>query len=449
MPDPRDALPLKRWAAIGYSPQPWQVHKLHRRMERIVTLTTARQVGKTYAAAALIDELLSKPPDKQGPPHVAVLGPTYSKARLSVEKYLEFVLPAFGRDFAVTNLSEHRLWVPSTGARLNWLSADDPKSVVGFTFSDAITDESQDISDLVMGKFSPTLGVRKARLWSFGTPDITPDQTWFKSDYVRGQDPDFPDFYSDTVECFECEYWSLEKIEEERLRLSSREWRMLMLGQWADEEGQVFTGYHKAIWPGDIDPDPQPDRHSNYAIGVDLAVYEDFTVLIVGDLATRQCVAMYRWNNTDPKETYDRIEDIANQWNHATLMCDETGVGLGMVAALRERLGTNRVYGMKITPSNKMEMVGTLNADMEHRRIMYPNWPTLIRELKAYLFHATPSGRLTAEAAAGYHDDTITALLLLNLCFHRRMRGGNTGYNWLEQDGEPRLKRPGRVLING
>lgn len=428
----RDALPLRRWAAIAYKPQPWQTHKLHRRTEPTITLTTARQVGKSFAAGALIDERISLPPDDFGPRHVAVLGPTYQKARMSVEKYLEFILPTYGRDFVQTNLQEHRLWIPSTGARLNWLSADDPKSVVGFTFSDAITDESQDIPDLVMGKFTPTLGIRNAPLWNFGTPDITPDQTWFKANYIRGQDEGYSDNFSATVECYECEFWSPERILQEKMTMSEREFRMLMLGQWVDEEGQVFGGFQKAIMPGALDPNPQPTPYTQYAIGLDLAVYEDFTVLIVGERNTRICRAIYRWNSTDPFETYDRVEDLANHWNRAVVVADESGLGIPMVRELRERLGSGRVYGQKITSANKMEMVGMLNADMEHRRIMFPEWPSLIRELKAYVYHATPAGKLTAEAASGYHDDTIMALIMLNLAFHRRTGNGSSGYNWLE-----------------
>lgn len=444
---PRNALPMKRWAAIGYKPQPWQTNKLHRRVENQVTLTTARQVGKSYGAGALIDELMSLPPDEQGPQHVAVLGPTYQKARISVEKYLEFVLPVYGRDFVQTNLSEHRLWVPSTGAKLNWLSADDPKSVVGFTFSAAVTDESQDIPDLVMGKFSPTLGIRRARMWNFGTPDITPDQTWFKSAYIRGQDPDEDGNFSATVECYECEFWTPERILEQKMTLTERDFRMLMLGQWADEEGQVFTGWSKAVWPGSEEND-EPTPFTNYAIGLDLAVYNDFTCLIVGELGTRICRAIYRWNNTDPLEAYDRIEDIANKWNRAIILGDESSIGIPMLAELRKRM-PGRVFGQKITSANKMEFVQLLNQDMEHRRLMFPAWPALIRELKAYVYHATPAGKLTADAAAGYHDDTIAALMLLNLAFHRRSGGGTSGYNYLELDPDRRGGTGGRNYLDG
>lgn len=446
----RYELPLMRWQAIKYRPQPWQREKLHMRTERIITNTTARQVGKTHALGALIDERLSLPPDEFGPRHMALLGPTYQKARLGVEKYLEMVLPVYGADFVQQNLSEHRLWIPSTGARLNWLSGDDPKSVVGFTFSDVATDESQDISDLVIAKFLPTMGVRQASMWNFGTPDITPDQTWFKANWIRGQDDGYPDNFSSTVTAYECEFWKPEDILYQKQTLSERDFRMLMLGEWVDEEGQVFTGYQKALLPGGpeaINRHPEPEKYTQYAIGLDLAVYDDFTVLIVGERNTRIARAMYRWSSTDPYETYERIEDIANTWNRAIIVADETGIGIPMVRELRERLGVGRVFGQKLTSANKMELVGQLNADMEHRRLMFPAWPALVRELKAFVYHATPSGKLTAEAASGYHDDTITALMMLNLAFRRRTSGVQAGYNYLDTPGS-RVPRSGRIYLN-
>ena len=82
-----------------------------------------------------------------------------------------------------------------------------------------------------------------------------------------------------------------------------------------------------------------------------------------------------------------------------------------------------RIARTVIGPSNKMEMVGRLAADMEHRRLMFPEWDELRRELDAYVYQVTPSGKLTANAAAGFHDDCVWALILLNEAFHRR-RGG-------------------------
>lgn len=429
----RTNLPLRRWAALGYTPQDWAKYKLHIRMERFKTLTTARQVGKTTAATALIDELLHKEPwdmRDRGPAHVGLLGPTYGKARFAVDLYLEWAQQAYGTSYVKTNMNDHKLWIPDNGAQLHWLSGDDPKSVVGYTFTDAITDESQDISDLVIAKFWPTLGIRRASLTSFGTPDITPEQTWFKSNFIRGQDDEWTDYWSACVTAYENKFMPVEDIIIAKNSISDREFRMLYLGEWVDEEGGVFSGFAKALLPEGFSELDEPEKGVRYVIGCDLAIYEDFNVCIVGEKNTRTAVNMQRWHQQDLFVTYDRIEELSRKWNNADIHADETGIGIPMVRELRGR--GLRVTGTKISPGNKMELISQLNQDMEHKRITFPPWKALVRELKAFVYHATPSGKLTANAAAGYHDDCIWALILLNKGM-RSGRGAGQGYNYLDQ----------------
>jgi hypothetical protein len=443
----RTSFPLRRWRALNYDPQRWATDKLHARTERFKTLTTARQVGKTTAAAALIDEMLHTDPwdlAQRGPAHLGILGPTYSKARMSVELFLEKAQQAYGTSYVKTNMNDHRLWIPETGAKLQWLSADDPKSVVGYTFSDTITDESQDISDLVIDKFWPTLGIRKASLTSFGTPDITPEQTWFKSNYIRGQDEEWEDYWSANVTAYENKFMAIEDIIIAKNTLSDREFRMLYLGEWVDEEGGVFPGFSKAVLPEGTPDYGEPKPNVIYVIGLDLAIYEDFNVAIVGEKNTRTAIAIERWHQQDLFQTYDRIEELSRKWNNAAIHADESGIGIPMVRELRGR--GLRVTGTKITSANKMEMVSQLNSDMEHRRIQFPAWKALIRELKAFVYHATPSGKLTANAAAGYHDDTIWALIFLMKAM-RSGRGTGRGYNYIEQQGRDRVDRSRMIMV--
>lgn len=440
----REALPLRRWAAIGYKPQPWAVPKLHIRTEPIKTLTTARQIGKSYGLSAELDEKMSREvaPDGQ-PVHVGLIAPTYAKTKFIFDRWLEWQQRAFGRDSIRTNMNEMWAQNPLTGAKVTCVSADNPNSVVGHTFSDAIGDECQNISDLVHDKFLPTLAVRNAPFTTAGTPDITPDQTWFKSQFILGQDDEMPDFYSATVSVYESPLWTPEKIAQQKALLSEREFKMLMLGEWADVEGKVFQNYQNALLPAIID-NPEPKEGMQYVIGCDLAVYNDFTVCMVAEKSTGVAVDMVRWNNTDPMLTYERIEMLAAKWNRALVIVDSTGIGLPMSRELMER--GIRVRPEMITAKSKMQMVGSLQAALEHRKIMIQPWPALLRELDAFVYHETPSGLLTANAASGYHDDTIWALIMMHLGTRRGSR--IEGKNWLE-DGDSRSLRNRAQMLRG
>jgi hypothetical protein len=345
-----------------------------------------------------------------GPPHVGVLGPTYDKAELSVNRYLNLMREKFGPDYVRVNLNKHQLSIPTTGARLTWMSADVPETTQGHTFSALIVDEAQNVPDNVWELVYPTLSVRRAIVRAFGTPDITPDQTWFKSLYWLGQETDEPDYHSFTLSAYDNVWITLDEIDQAKRTLPERTFRMLYLGEWVDIGGSVFQNIDRAT----IDKAaPGPNSGIRYVMSCDLAMREDYNVVLVAERASRTVVALKRWNKSDLIHTYDRIRDIWDEYGQPVVIADASGMGDAIVYELREH-GIRNVRGVKFTSANKMEMVGRLQGAIEHRRIMFHDFKPLIAELKAYVYKQSPSGRLTAEAASGFHDDCVSALLLLN-----------------------------------
>lgn len=414
-------VPTRRWAAFRYAPNEWSLEHVHARTERFITGVTARQVGKTLTAGVEVDAAMTEPPDEFGrPPSVGVLAPTYEKAELLVKEYEDRIRRAFGEDYYQKNSNKHWIRLPHNDAELHWLSGTDPQSVVGYTFSALFTDESQNISDEVWNKIYPTLSVRHARVVSFGTPDITPEQSWFKGNFIRGEDPNYPDYHSFKVTAFDSPWITLEEIENARESMTEREFRMLMLAEWPDEEGQVFRNWRAALLPGA----PAFDSQRNHIMSVDFGLVDDFTVAMLGETATRTLVKMERFREGASIPTYDRLESLWLAWGRPAVFADGQGMGKPMVEELRQR--GMRVYDAKFTRANKMPQVLRLAADLEHRRLQLPSLAELASELDAYVYSVTPSGLITANAAAGFHDDCVTALIMLNEGFHRRSNEGGT-----------------------
>lgn len=415
-------VPLRRWAALQYQPNRWALDHVHSSESRFNAFTLCRQSGKTFTAAAEIDLALIEKPDFFGPPWVGVLAPTYDKAELVVDRYMTMVQRAFGKNYIKVNKNKHEgvIELPNNQvARLKWMSAQDPENVVGPTFSKLIVDEAQFVPDIVIAKVLPTLDVRNGPVFAFGTPDITPDQSWFKGMWLRGQNPEDHDYNSFTLSWRMNPWMSEESVEQARELMSAREFRMLYEGEWVDEEGTVFHNIDAAI----LDHTPEYSPSRSYIMSVDLAVYQDYNVVLVAELGTRTIVHLERWNWTDPLNTYDRIGEIWERFGNPTIIADQSGMGEGMVPELRRRF--KKVRGVKFTAANKMPMVSRLASDIEHRRIMFPPLPQLLTELRGYVFKETPSGKLTAEAAAGVNDDCVASMLLLNEGF-RMVRAGTT-----------------------
>lgn len=358
----------------------------------------------------LVDSFMTEPPDEfDRPPFVGILGPTFEKAELIAGKYITMVRSAFGNDYIKVNVNKHRAFLPHNNAELIWMSGDDPNGDAGkgYTFSALVVDEAQDIPDIVMEKIEPALGVREAPIRAFGTPDITPMQTWFKSMWMKGQDPDERDYHSFSLECWDNKWMSLEVILQAKDRLSEAEFNMLYLAKWPEGEGSVFQHIDNAIVP-----ESPASPGSMKIMSVDFAIKADFTVVMVGEKATRRAVYMERWSGISAMATYDRIEQIWLDNGRPQVVADESGIGLPMIEELRAR--GMRVRGVTITASNKMQMIMRLAGDIEHRRIMFPAWKALRTELEAFVYKPTPSGKVGAEASYGFHDDTVMALVLLN-----------------------------------
>lgn len=434
-------IPDDRWAVLDYKPTKWGLIHVHDREEQFVAAVTSRQIGKTWVAAAEIDDGMSQPRDDIfGPPVVGLLSYDYRRAELSVFRYINMVRAAFGNDYIISNANKHMAYIPSTGAQLIWMSADDLDAGIGFTFSKLVIDESQRVPDAVMDKIYPALSARGASIRAFGTPDVSPTQTWFRAMFMRGQDPDDHKYYSYTATWRDNPWITIEEVDIARRKMSRREFLMLYEGEWVDAEGAVFGKLDAAIIPGFVDFNPT----RRTVMSADLAIHDDFTVVFVAEEATGRLIHAERWHQTSPLETYDRIRDIWLRHGEPELVYDATGLGEAMGPELRER-GIRRLRPIKFTSASKLPIIGRLQAAIEHGRIRFPEWKPLIDELKAYIYTTTPNGSLGTGSIYGFHDDCVMSLALLNEGL--RTKHGSTENN-LQSDTyslSPTERRPSIV----
>ena len=393
---------------------------------QFIVATTGRQVGKSSEMAAWIDEGMNAEPDQldrsgDPTPFVGVLGSTYDKAEISVNQYIERLAKTFGTDCYRLNQNKHELVIRDPlagkpGARLKWLSGEEAYNVVGYTFSRFGIDEAQAIPDEVWFKFLPTTGVRNARGLITGTPDVTEFQTWFQGLWLKGQDPLDTRHHSFSVASWEAPWMGIDLILTAKDTLPEAEFRRLYGGEWVEEDGLVFTNIEQSL----LSVVPEYDPKRRYVMSYDPAASEDFNVVMVGDPSTRIGLYMDRWNLAPSLlETYDRVESTWDRFGRPKVYIDGTALGGKAVAHELRQRGMS-VISTAFNNENKMEFVRSLAADLQHRRIMIPaKWEDVRREFRQFIYKRTPTGKVTANAVAGAHDDTITALMLLNQAFHR------------------------------
>lgn len=417
---------LRRWGAASYSPNKWALENVHNRTERFIIGTTGRQVGKTMTAAIEIDSGMCQPVDQFGTPWVGVLGSSYDKAELSVNLYIETLTRVFGKNAYRVNQNKHELTIldagaGTVGARLKWLSSDDAYSVVGYTFSKLIIDEAQAVPDEVFFKIRPTIDVRDASAIIFGTPDITQAQSWFESMWLRGQDPLDANYHSFSVASWETPWMKIETILDAKESMPESEFLRLYGGKWVDNLGRIFSSPELAI----TEYVPLFDPTKRYVASLDLAIYDDFNVLLIGEAATRTVIFKDRWNQSEPSITYDRVAATLERFGNPPVFTDATSpAGMAMTVGLKDR--GIRVRPVEFTAANKMDLVHQLASDIQHRKIMFPRWDDLLQEFRAFIYGRSPSDRITAGAAAGFHDDLIMALVLINEAFRQKGKSADS-----------------------
>lgn len=426
-------MPAHIWSALDYRPNAWSVWHVHSSAARFNAFATSRQVGKTTCLIYdLFDALFAAPRDddqthnrdasgkvvKANPNYVGVISDTYEHAELSVLPFISEMSRCFGEGFYSVNLNKHVLRINSTGAELHWFSAENPRAAQGHTFSRVYLDESQNISDEFWVNLRPALGARMAQVFAFGTPDPVIESTWFEGLFLAGQDEDSPNHYSYSVPCTLNKWLPLEDVQEALHTMSEREFRMKYLGQWVKHDGMVFHDPEKCFTGKIIDA---PEKGHTYAMGLDLAKHEDYTVAYVIDTKTKAVAQRMRVNHLDYVLVMDKVQELYKRFNVRRVRMDTTGLGQPVADMLRKR---GLVVGdYTFTGKTKERLVSHLAREIEHGRLVLPKEDTqLLRELKAFTRTVTKAGNVQYSAPINAHDDCVIALGLATL---EASRGGS------------------------
>jgi hypothetical protein len=408
----------KVWRALGYKPSEWALEHVHASEARYTALCTTRQCGKTTAGAPEIQLAMMKPKDEiHGWPWVGVLSYDYEHAEMLVDRWINWAKEAFGPDYIKVDRNKHTATIMVEGkpqAKLSWHSSSDPRSLGGPTYSTLFVDESQKVPDEAWEVIRPALNVRKARVFAFGTPDMIPEQTWYRGLWLRGQDGE-EGYESHTVTCFDNPWITLEEIMDARQTMSDENFRMLMLGQWLDIDGRVFRNtegaFSEDVWEDFDEQKLAQGEIGPFIMGVDLAKEHDYTVAYVFDMRRNRTVHKYRINSLDYPTVERDLAAIYRKWHVEQMVMDTTGVGAVVADHLRP-LGIS-IREVVFGNANKAAMIADLTRRFQHGIIELDVRDTqIVRELEVFRRKVTPSGNVTYSSPVNYFDDSIIALAL-------------------------------------
>jgi hypothetical protein len=381
---------------IGYKPHKAQ-QTIHNSSARFRYLACGRRFGKTLLAAHEITTASCVPFQR-----FWVVAPTYSlteKAFREIYKNFLMYMPNW-----IEKASESELKIKLKNQTIiECKSADNPESLLGEGLNGMIIDEAARIKDDVWQQYlRPTLSDKQGWMMAISTPQ---GMNWFYRGFQDGvQKINNTESWNFTTA--DNPYIVPEEIALAKATLPERVFEQEYMGRFLGNVGGVFRNIRECI-SGVLEDYKSPRR---YVIGVDLAKYQDFTVIIVVCLNTMQVVYFDRFNQIDWSLQEKRIINVWQRYGNAMIVVDATGVGDRVYEELAKTIPN--VIGYQIKGSNKNDLIDNLAMMIENKQIFYPEIPELLNELNIYEYEVTRAGNTKLSAPIGYHDDCVIALAL-------------------------------------
>ncbi len=379
---------------INYKPHEKQ-KLFHKSKARWRILDCGRRWGKTECAVAEGLKLSFIKPKQRG----WIVSPTYP---LSQEDWrvLKEMLPS---ELVKDELKAERKFVLINGSEIEFKSADSEKSLRGAGLNWCVLDEAARISEESWNALRPSLSDKQGCGIFISTPK---GKNWFYRMYLKGKEGvdkyESWKFPSNTNPYFPQEEW-----EEAKANYPADWFSQEYEANFLDDIASVFRNIDKSI-KGDFE---EPQAGKKYYAGIDVAKYQDFTVVIIIDGNKHVCY-FDRFNRLNWDVQKVRIINALNKYK-AVGYIDSTGVGDPIFEDLVRQL-PNRIFGYKFTNESKMNLITSLQVAFEKEEISFPKIDILIDELEAFEYEMLSSGKFKYTSPEGYHDDCVISLALAN-----------------------------------
>ena len=291
--------------------------------------------------------------------------------------------------------------------------------------------------------------VTSSEAWQFVSPILAVNGGWVIFNFTpRGKNhawtllqkaKDNAKWFWEILTVTETKVLTPESLEEERQNMPEALFRQEYYSEFTEGAGQFFRRIKENIY----DQSRELPEEGDFQLGVDLAKYQDWTVLTPFNLNHFIVYPQDRFNQVDWNLQKARVEAMARRFGDALIVPDSTGVGDPIVEDLKNR-GLN-VYGengegFKFTEQSRERLLSNLAILLEQDKIKIPNDEGLISELESFRYELTERGKIKVTVPEGMHDDRVMSLALavwgvntpvrpdyyqMNQVYQNRMRNNN------------------------
>ncbi len=312
---------------------------------------------------------------------------------------------------------------------MEFKSADNDDNLRGFGVHFFILDEAARISQEAFESVLTTTTQTDGRGIIISTPK---GRNWFFDKYqwgekhllMPGEHDDHPEWLSIRMPTWTNPHVKPSRIALMRSNMPADVFEQEIAARFLLEGAGVFRGVDACykLWKGVYQANGypvwfRPNGGTRYVIGVDLARKKDYTVITVIDVKTKQVVYWDRFNDLSWSVQKSRIVKVAKEYGNSVIYMDGTGVGDPIVEDVRS--AGCRVECYIISNRSKQEMIEKLRTSIEFQRVLFPQIPTLIKELRNYEYDVNANGNIKYSAPSGQHDDAVISLALANIGLER------------------------------
>lgn len=323
----------------------------------------------------------------------------------NIERYVErYFMPALHKlPSHMYNWRKQQKILEINGRFIDFRSVDKPENIEGFGYDKVFLNEA---GIILRDEYLWNNAVRPM-LWDFkpsvvigGTPK---GRGVFYQLYQYGLSEDEEDYKSFHFSSFDNPYLPQEVLKEDMKKMPEAVIKQEIYAEFVDDAGVVFRNI-RDIAISHFQP-PRPGH--DYVLGVDLAKYQDFTVIAVYDVGTHEQVYQDRFKNYDWVFQRKKIKEVSKHFNGATVYLDATGVG----DPVNDELTADGVpvIPIKFTNEIKKQLIEKIVLWNDLKRFKILPIAESINEFSQFTYEVTAHGNIRYEAPVGLNDDIVMA----------------------------------------
>ena len=389
---------------------PWQLQvtnelKTHWRGYTHV-VKSKRQVGKSI----MLESILLQTAINKSKSCSICLSPTLEQARKVFNDVKKVVKP--------TKLySKHNdlqlLIMLRNGSTIFFKSAEQKDGLRGYTVTGIyVVDEAAFISDEVFFETLAWVNVSQAPVVLCSTPK---HKTGFFFKYYMLGLSNEPNIFSYNWSEFDTSaLLPAEKLAEYQRNLPQSQFKTEFLGEFLDNEGGVFGDFGKII-SNEYNP------NLNCYMGIDWGTGQgqDETAIAIFN-SDRQMIGLYHFSDKDETATVNYIIELMKQYQPLKCQVETNSIGSVFYGLLDKAIKSAGLPVMLLrfttTNESKERLINNFQVAMQNDNVTILDNQTLRIQMDMYEMKVNQNGKRTYNAASGYHDDCIIAMLLAFNC---------------------------------